>query len=98
MVAMPAIAYLGGQQPQPPLAVEARLTTPITHTPGRMEFQRGIYTVAAEGLSVAVTGDQGSNRLSTFHGANCFIEIDKNSGSLPAGSRVRVLPFNGLLA
>lgn len=98
MVAMPAIAYLSGQKPQPPLSVDAHLTSAISHTPGRMEFQRGVYTVTADGLSVAVTGDQSSNRLSTFHGANCFIEIDKNSGSLPVGSRVRVLPFNGLLA
>ena len=62
-----------------------------------MEFQRGIYTTHAAGLEVAVTGDQSSNRLSTFSGANCFIEVPKTSGNLAVGSTVKVLPFMGLL-
>jgi molybdopterin molybdotransferase len=97
MVALPAISFMAGHPPEQPLCVNATLTSPISHAPGRMEFQRGIYTTRATGLEVAVTGDQSSNRLSTFSGANCFIEVPKTSGNLEIGSTVRVLPFNGLL-
>lgn len=97
MVALPAITFMAGHPPAAPLAVNATLTSAISHEPGRMEFQRGIYTSHAAGLEVTVTGDQSSNRLSTFSGANCFIEVPKTSGNLAVGSTVRVLPFNGLL-
>ena len=97
MVALPAITFMAGHPPAAPLAVNATLTSAISHEPGRMEFQRGIYTSHATGLEVTVTGDQSSNRLSTFSGANCFIEVPKTSGDLAVGSTVRVLPFNGLL-
>ncbi len=97
MVALPAITFIAGHPPEAPLAVNATLTSAISHEPGRMEFQRGIYTTHAAGLEVTVTGDQSSNRLSTFMGANCFIEVPKTSGNLTVGSTVRVLPFNGLL-
>ncbi len=97
MVALPAITFMAGHKPDAPLTVNATLTSPINHEPGRMEFQRGTYTTHAAGLEVAVTGDQSSNRLSTFSGANCFIEVPKTSGNLEVGSTVRVLPFKGLL-
>ena len=97
MVALPAITFMAGHAPEAPLAVNARLTSAISHEPGRMEFQRGVYKAHAAGLEVAVTGDQSSNRLSTFSGANCFIEVPKTSGNLEVGSTVRVLPFKGLL-
>ncbi|XOV82080.1 MAG: gephyrin-like molybdotransferase Glp [bacterium] len=97
MVALPAITFLAGHPPAPPLAVNATLTDTIRHAPGRMEFQRGIAVAGTTGLEVSVTGDQSSNRLSTFQGANCFIEVPKDSGDLAIGSTVRVLPFTGLL-
>lgn len=97
MVALPAITFMAGHTPAAPLAINATLTSAISHEAGRMEFARGVYTSTATGLEVAVTGDQSSNRLSTFHGANCFIEVGKDSCDLAAGSTVRVLPFSGLL-
>ena len=97
MIAKPAIAQLCGMQPEVPVAVRAELTEPIAHKPGREEFQRGVATYAQGAVRVQTTGDQGSNRMSTFTDANCLIRIPKNCGSLAQGDRVDVLPFEGLL-
>ncbi|MEZ5558361.1 MAG: molybdopterin molybdotransferase MoeA [Pseudomonadales bacterium] len=98
LVARPALLKLAGARPEPPLEIECILRTPIEHRPGREEFQRGLLTGAGAGLEVRVTGDQSSNRLSTFVAANCLIRVPKNSNDLAEGSRVSVLPFGGLLS
>ena len=97
MVAKPAIWHLAGTRDKAPLRVSAELKSPLSHNPGRAEYQRGIFTQTQDGLAVTVTGDQSSNRLSTFHDANCLIEIHKDATDLPVGSLVNVLPFEGLL-
>ena len=97
LVARPAIWHFAGANPTAPLGVRAKLTTPLYHSPGRAEYQRGIYFAQSSELKVAPTGDQSSNRMRTFHGANCLIEVAKQSADLSAGSEVTVLPFNGLL-
>ena len=88
-----------GGRPPPLLRVNAKLATQVLHTPGRADYQRGIYREDDNGeLRVAHTGDQSSNRLSTFSGANCLIEIPKTAGSLPTDSVVSILPLSDLLA
>lgn len=96
LVAKPLILRLAGSRPQEPGRHRARLVEPIIHSPGREEFQRGI-TERIEGASwVRVSGDQSSNRLATFSGADCLIRIPKSAGDLPQGTEVDVLPFFGL--
>lgn len=97
MVARPAIWHFAGANPSAPLGVRAKLTAPLSHSPGRAEYQRGIYFIDGGNLMVAPTGDQSSNRMRTFHGANCLIEVDKQAADLPAGGEVTLLPFSGLL-
>ena len=97
LIAKPAIEKLCGMRPSPPTTVAARLTEPIAHKPGREEYQRGIATYGQGDVQVRTTGDQGSNRMSTFAQANCLIRIPKNQASLTIGDRVQVLPFAGLL-
>ena len=97
MVAKPAIWYFAGAQPAEPLRIPAKLATPLSHSPGRAEYQRGIYNREGATLVVTPTGDQSSNRMRTFHGANCLIEVDKQANDLPAHSEVTILPFDGLL-
>jgi len=97
LLAMPALLKLAGCDPEPPFATTARLVERIPHRPGKEEYQRGhLYATGAE-LDVAVVGDQSSNRLASFAAANCLIRIPKDSGDLQSGSRVAVLPFQGLL-
>ena len=97
LFAKPAIEVLCGMQPTQPVTAGAELTVPIRHSPGREEYQRGIATGAGDDIRVRTTGAQGSNRMSTFAGANCLIRIPKSAGSLKSGDRVEVLPFEGLI-
>ena len=96
LVAKPAVAALCGMSPRPPLAVPASLDDHIRHKPGREEYQRGLLSAQAGELSVRTTGDQNSNRMSSFSTADCLIRIPASEGDLAPGSRVWVLPFEGL--
>ena len=101
LLAKPSLQVLCGTLPKPLLRIPATLTSPVSHHPGRAEYQRGIYSQKeppGSGLTVRHTGDQGSNRLSTFAGANCLIEVPKESGDLTAGAEVNILPLSDLLA
>ncbi len=96
LLAKPAVEALCGMQPQPPLRVRCKLTERIRHKPGREEYQRGLMTEASGVAEVRITGDQSSNRMSTFAAANCLIRIPKTVGDLAPGSSVQALPFWGL--
>jgi len=70
----------------------------IAHEPGRVEYQRGMYSRNdSNSLVVVPTGDQSSNRIGSFRDANCLIEVPRTSGNLARGSQVGILPFGGLL-
>lgn len=97
LLAKPAIWHYAGAHPSTPLRVQATLASQISHTPGRAEYQRGSVKMQANSLMVSGTGDQSSNRLSTFRGANCLIEVPAEAADLVSGDRVMVLPFQGLL-
>ena len=97
LVARPAIAYLAGMDLPEPLRLTATLATPIQHSPGRTEFQRGQFQQDGGGFRVSHTGEQGSNRFSSFRHANCLIEIDKDQGNLQVGDLVSILPLVNLL-
>ncbi|MEM7097063.1 MAG: gephyrin-like molybdotransferase Glp [Pseudomonadota bacterium] len=100
LVAKPALAHLAGAiDPEPATRVLARLDGEIRHTSGRAEYQRGTLRFDTESNThhVSQTGDQSSNRLSTFAQANCLIEVPKEADNLAHGTLVQVLPFSGLL-
>ena len=98
LLVRPALMRLGGGVAQSALRVPARLLDDLGHSPGRTEFQRGVMQQDGDGLSVRGTGDQSSNRMSTFRNANCLIEIPADSGNLATGETVQILPFWGLLS
>ena len=101
LLAKPAIWHHAGAHPTPPLRVQAKLNSPISHKPGRAEYQRGSMSLQlgqSASLTVSSTGDQSSNRLSTFRDANCLIEIPSEAADLDCGELVTVLPFSGLLS
>ena len=88
---VPAILARAGGRPQAPVRVPAALGRDIRHTRGRREYQRGRVEGQDGRLVVAPTGDQGSNRLATFSGANCLIEVPEHRAGLSAGEAVQVL-------
>lgn len=98
LLAKPAVEALCGMTPQEPLTLRCELTQTVRHKPGREEYLRGTATTADGAAQVTPTGDQSSNRMSTFAAANCLIRIPKSGGDLPAGAWVEVLPFTGLVS
>ena len=95
MLVKPILATLAGAQDEIPLKVEAKLSCDIAHEPGRVEYQRGAYSIGAHGISVQPTSDQSSNRIGSFRGANCLIEVPRISGNLARGTSIAILPLTG---
>lgn len=95
----PLLAKLAGHTEwQLPPRLKARALTPLKKTPGRLDFQRGIFTSNAQGeLEVSTTGHQGSHVFSSFSQGNCFIVLERERGSVAAGETVEIEPFNALL-
>ena len=88
---VPALAVRSGGRYAPPLEFTAVLAEDIVHSAGRREYQRGIAENADGGLVVRSTGDQSSNRLSTFDGANCLIRVPEERGDLAVGETVSIV-------
>ncbi len=93
----PAIAALTGA-PQPKLRfLPATLAAPIHRRSGREEYQRGTAENRDGSLVVHSTGDQSSNRLSSFGEANCLIRLRADQDDLAVGAPVDILALYGLL-
>lgn len=81
-----------------PPRLQARARVPLRKAPGRIEFQRGIFSSNATGeLEVTTTGHQGSHVFSSYSQGNCFIVLECERGSVAAGETVLIEPFNALL-
>ncbi|WP_318522173.1 molybdopterin molybdotransferase MoeA [Photobacterium leiognathi] len=95
----PMLAKLAGNsQYQPPVRVKAKATSLFKKRPGRTDFQRGIYSINAEGqFEVATTGNQGSGAFSSMHLANCFVVLEQERGRVQAGEDVTIEIFNHTL-
>ena len=77
--------------------LSAECEVPLKKQPGRMDFQRGWYWQGEHGLKVKTLGAQSSGMLSSIANANCYIALERDSASLPAGEIVAILPFSNLL-
>ena len=95
----PALRALEGESnPAPTPMLEARCVQALRKKPGRIEYYRAIVYRNEQGaLEVCPTGKTGSGLLHTMSDANCFIVLDEDSESLPAGVTVPVQPFHGLV-
>lgn len=94
----PLIAQLSGHTAwRMPVRLRAKALTSLKKAPGRLDFQRGIYSLSAEGdIQVASTGHQGSHVFSSFSQANCFIVLERERGDVASGEWVEIEPFNAL--
>lgn len=95
----PLIARLSGHLDwRLPARMRARTATALKKTPGRMDFQRGVFHTTPQGdIEVSSTGPQGSHVFSSFSAANCFIVLPAEQGAVAAGEWVEIEPFNVLL-
>lgn len=93
----PALRRLGGEPYRPPRTLRARAGEALTKKSGRMEFQRGALSTAADGVTeVRSVGSQGSGRLSSMARADCLIALPAASSGAAAGDWIDVQPFEGL--
>ncbi|MCH4195666.1 MAG: molybdopterin molybdotransferase MoeA [Serratia liquefaciens] len=95
----PLLAKLAGHSDwHLPPRLQARALTPLKKAPGRLDFQRGVFSSNAQGeLEVSTTGHQGSHVFSSFSQGNCFIVLERERGSVAVGEKVDIEPFNALL-
>lgn len=90
----PALQKLSGQDSITPLRFKARCKNNIRKRPGRMEFQRGIYSQGEDGeLEVQLTGKQGSGILRSMSLANCFIVLSDEQSDVKIGDWVQLEPI-----
>ncbi|MDD5322781.1 MAG: molybdopterin molybdotransferase MoeA [Methylococcales bacterium] len=93
-IVAPALKQLSGAPDTKPLRLTATCTTALKKAPGRQEFQRGILTQDENGeFFVASSGNQGSNILSSFSRANCYIILPTECDGVQAGDKVSVEPI-----
>lgn len=97
-LARPMLRKLSGAVAEQPLRMSATTVDLLKKSPGRTDFQRGIYSVNAQGqLEVKATGAQGSGILSSISAANCYIVLEQNRGRVEPGETVIVEPFDEFL-
>jgi molybdopterin molybdotransferase len=97
-LAAPLLRKISGEGARASLRLQAKTLENIRKRPGRTDFQRGIYSIDEKGLlSVRPNGAQGSGILSSMSGANCYIVLEQQRGSVDVGEQVLVEPFDELL-
>ena len=76
----------------------ARCESKLRKSPGRIEYQRGIFATGPDGnTTVRSTGKQGAGRLSSMCMANCLIVIAADKDGVEPGDIVQIEPFHGLV-
>ena len=90
---------ISGQKSHAPLRLAATAGCAINKSPGRTDFQRGIYSTDQQGnVTVVTTGSQGSGMLTSMNLANCYIILEQQRGSVEVGERVIVEPFDHIVS
>jgi molybdopterin molybdotransferase len=102
LLVRPALEQLMGKEAKRPLRLSARLAMPVRLSPGRIDFQRGIASMADDGqLQVVSAGGQGSAMFSALSRANCLIRLDPEQHpgerELAAGTCVEIQLFDEVL-
>ena len=91
---VPALLRMQGGHYLPPLRLRARADEPFRKKPGREDYQRGVLVRDEQGQPVVrSTGRQGSAILTSMTGANCFVVLSADQGTVEAGEMVEVEPF-----
>ena len=92
------LALTGQNLAEVELSFKVKTATKLKKNIGRLDFQRGVLQISANGeLEVVSTGQQGSHLTQSFNRANCFILLEKDRGNVTKGEWVTVELFNTLL-
>ena len=91
----PALRKLAGEIAIEPLRLPAIAEHNFRSAKNRVDFQRGLISVNADGLiTVRSTGAQGSGMFTSLCAANCFVIVEKD---VPAGASVTIELFNEIV-
>ena len=91
----PALRKLAGEISAAPLRIPVIAEHNFRSAKNRVDFQRGLISVNADGLiTVRSTGAQGSGMFTSLCAANCFVIVEKD---VPAGSSVTIELFNEIV-
>ncbi|MXP67505.1 molybdopterin molybdotransferase MoeA [Pantoea sp. Aalb] len=95
----PILKHLAGNTKYTmPLRQRAITMNYLKKTPGRLDFQRGVYSQDENGLlKVSSTGIQDSHIFRSLTMANCFIILERERGNVNPGEWVEIEGFNRLL-
>ena len=98
VIVRPMILRLQGIKENISLRIKARCQSALSKTPGRQEYQRGIFSRDDNGeFIVESAGAQGSHILSAMSRSNCFIVLPRRSSGAQAGEWVNIEPFETML-
>ncbi|MEI6894598.1 MAG: molybdopterin molybdotransferase MoeA [Colwellia sp.] len=97
-LALVALTKMQNSQPLKRTHLNVKSTTELRKSPGRVEFQRGIFSINDAGENIVTsTGSQGSGMLSSLARANCFIILSSEQGKVIAGETVNIQLFDEFL-
>lgn len=94
---VPGLRYLAGEKIVPQQMLSAIAGHAFKKQPGRTDFQRGILTNNNGINTVISAGLQSSGVLSAMAKANCYIRLEAEQGSVAAGEKVNVIPFDNFI-
>ena len=98
LLAVQALKKMMGTSYPDPMLISATTSSKIKKRAGRMDFQRGIASVDAQGkLSVTPLSHQGSGILSSISQANCYIVLPIDHQGCEAGEQVNIQLFDSVL-
>ncbi|MDW6094178.1 molybdopterin molybdotransferase MoeA [Vibrio rhizosphaerae] len=98
VLVQPMLAKLAGHtQWQAPVQMQAISKVSFKKSPGRADYQRGIFSVENGQIVVDNAGNQSSGAFRAMSAANCFIVLEQQRGPVEAGETVTIEPFNSAL-
>jgi molybdopterin molybdotransferase len=98
VLVQPLIAKLAGHSEwQAPQRLPAITRNRFKKSPGRTDYQRGIYSVENGQLFVESAGNQSSGAFRSMSFANSFVVLEQDRGTVEVGETVEIELFNASL-
>ncbi|SJL84706.1 molybdopterin molybdotransferase MoeA [Vibrio palustris] len=99
VLVQPLLAKLAGHtQWQAPVSIPAITHSSFKKSPGRTDYQRGIYHIENGQVVVESTGNQSSGAFRSMSLANCFVVLERERGRVEVGETVNIELFNASIS
>ncbi|NAW69601.1 molybdopterin molybdotransferase MoeA [Vibrio sp. V27_P1S3P104] len=98
VLVQPMLAKLAGHTAwQASPSIPATTRSRFKKSPGRTDYQRGIYSIEDGQFVVESTGNQSSGAFRSMSLANCFVVLERERGHVEVGETVHIQLFNASL-